>query len=130
MQVAGQHWDCLQSLVATGARVSNAYPTCPAVGNSPAKVGLMPHGVLGGHLMRTKGFGRCGMGMRRIRQAAGRRPTAPTILRGSERKVPHTGTETRTRLLPVPAAAVIRKVRALSGFIGFKGSAGGLLSVT
>ena len=99
MQVAGQHWDCLQSLVATGARVSNAYPTCPAVGNSPAKVGLMPHGVLGGHLMRTKGFGRCGMGMRRIRQAAGRRPTAPTILRGSERKVPHTGTETRTRLL-------------------------------
>ena len=28
------------------------------------------------------------------------------------------------------AAAVIRKVRALSGFIGFKGSAGGLLSVT
>ena len=30
----------------------------------------------------------------------------------------------------VPAAAVIRKVRALSGFIGFKGSAGWLLSVT
>ena len=30
----------------------------------------------------------------------------------------------------VPAAAVIRKVRALSGFIGFKGSAGRLLSVT
>ena len=28
----------------------------------------------------------------------------------------------------VPAAAVIRKVRALSGFIGFKGSAGGLVS--
>ncbi len=28
----------------------------------------------------------------------------------------------------VPAAAVIRKVRALSGFIGFKGSAGGFLS--
>ena len=28
----------------------------------------------------------------------------------------------------VPAAAVIRKVRALSGFIGFKGSVGGLLS--
>ena len=25
----------------------------------------------------------------------------------------------------VPAAAVIRKVRALSGFIGFKGSVGG-----
>ena len=29
----------------------------------------------------------------------------------------------------VPAAAVIRKVRALSGFIGFKGSVGRLLSV-
>ena len=29
----------------------------------------------------------------------------------------------------VPAAAVIRKVRALSGFIGFKGSVGRLISV-
>ena len=28
----------------------------------------------------------------------------------------------------MPAAAVIRKVQALSGFIGFKGSVGGLLS--
>ncbi len=28
----------------------------------------------------------------------------------------------------VPAAAVIRRERALSGFIGFKGSVGGLLS--
>ena len=28
----------------------------------------------------------------------------------------------------VPAAAVIRRVRALSGFIGFKGCVGGLLS--
>ena len=28
----------------------------------------------------------------------------------------------------MPAAAVIRKVRAFSGFIGFKGSAGGLSS--
>ena len=28
----------------------------------------------------------------------------------------------------VPAAAVIRKVQALSGFIGFKGSVGGRLS--
>ena len=28
----------------------------------------------------------------------------------------------------VPAAAVIRRMRALSGFIGFKGSVGGLLS--
>ena len=28
----------------------------------------------------------------------------------------------------MPAAAVIRKVRALSGFIGFKGSVGGMVS--
>ena len=28
----------------------------------------------------------------------------------------------------MPAAAVIRKVRALSGFIGFKGSVGGIVS--
>ena len=28
----------------------------------------------------------------------------------------------------VPAAAVIRRIRALSGFIGFKGSVGGLSS--
>ena len=28
----------------------------------------------------------------------------------------------------VPAAAVIRRIRALSGFIGFKGSVGGLVS--
>ena len=28
----------------------------------------------------------------------------------------------------VPAAAVIRRMRALSGFIGFKGSVGGILS--
>ena len=29
----------------------------------------------------------------------------------------------------MPAAAVIRKMQALSGFIGFKGSVGGLLSL-
>ena len=35
----------------------------------------------------------------------------------------------KDRLIPCQAAAVIRKVQALSGFIGFKGSVGGLLSV-
>ena len=39
------------------------------------------------------------MGTRRISLTAGRRPTVATIRRGSERKVPHTGTETRARLL-------------------------------
>ena len=43
MQVEGHHVVCLHTMMATGARVSNAYPTCPAVGNSPAKVGLMPY---------------------------------------------------------------------------------------
>ena len=35
----------------------------------------------------------------------------------------------KDRLNSVPAAAVIRKVRALSGFIGFKGSVGREVSV-
>ena len=39
------------------------------------------------------------MGMRPIRQQAGQRPTWPTIGRGPEREAPHTGTETRPRLL-------------------------------
>ena len=39
------------------------------------------------------------MGMRWISWMAGQRPTMATIHRGSERKVPHTGTETRARLL-------------------------------
>ena len=42
MQVEGQHVGCLQPMMATGARVRNAYPIYPAHGNSPAKVGLMP----------------------------------------------------------------------------------------
>ena len=37
--------------------------------------------------------------MRAISLLAGRRPTKATMARGSERTVPHTGTETRTRLL-------------------------------
>ena len=38
-------------------------------------------------------------GMRAISWLAGRRPTKAAMARGSERTVPHTGTETRTRLL-------------------------------
>ena len=56
MQVEGQHEGSLLPLMATGARVSNAYPTWPTVGNSPAKVGLMPDVVQRGHLTRTKEF--------------------------------------------------------------------------
>ena len=42
---------------------------------------------------------RRGMGMRPISLLAGQRPTKAMIGRGSERKVPHIGTETRSKLL-------------------------------
>ena len=54
MQVEGQRELSLLSLPATGARVSNAYPTWPLVGNSPAKVGLMPYVIRRGHLIWIK----------------------------------------------------------------------------
>ena len=54
MQVAGQHDDCLQSLMATGARVSNAYPTYLLPRDNPAKVGLIPYEVFCRHLTKTK----------------------------------------------------------------------------
>ena len=99
MQVEGQHVGGLPPAMATGARVSNAYPTCPQPRNSPPKGGLMPHELARGHLPASKGVFRLGMGMRLIRLQAGRRPTWPSIGRGSERKVPHIGTETRSKLL-------------------------------
>ena len=99
MQVEGQHWRGLPRQMATGARVSNAYPTCPQPRNSPPKGGLMPHEPARRHLSAGKGFFRLWMGMRPIRQQAGQRPTWPSIGRGSERKVPHIGTETRSKLL-------------------------------
>ena len=40
MQVEGQHDTSLLVSMATGARVSNAYRTCPAPADSPAKAGL------------------------------------------------------------------------------------------
>ena len=54
MQVEGQHDDSLLLLMATGARVSNAYPTFPLLGDNLAKVRLMPYVVLCRHLKRTK----------------------------------------------------------------------------
>ena len=54
MQVEGQRVGGLPPMSATGARVSNAYPTFPQVGDSPAKVGLIPYAVLCRHLTRTK----------------------------------------------------------------------------
>ena len=42
MQVEGQHMSS-NTMVATGARVSNAYATCPQLGDNPSKGGLIPH---------------------------------------------------------------------------------------
>ena len=56
MQVAGQHVGCLQPMMATGARVSNAYPTCPSPRNNPVKIGLIPYEVIRWHQNMTKGL--------------------------------------------------------------------------
>ena len=52
MQVEGQHGLSLLSLMPTGARVSNAYPTCPLLVVSPLKGGLLHdisfYGISGG----------------------------------------------------------------------------------
>ena len=45
MQVEGQHELSLLSSMATGARVSNTYPTWPSLGNSLSKERLMPDGI-------------------------------------------------------------------------------------
>ena len=54
MQVEGHRDSSLLELPATGARVSNAYPTCRIVGHSPLKGGLMPDVVLVGHPIMTE----------------------------------------------------------------------------
>ena len=54
MQVEGQQEGSLLSSLATGARVSNAYPTCPLPGDSLAKVRLIPGAVMIPHGNITK----------------------------------------------------------------------------
>ena len=44
----------LLGLMATGARVSNAYPTCPPLGDNLAKVRLIPNDVSRRHLKEIK----------------------------------------------------------------------------
>ena len=56
MQVAGQRGESLLFLTATGARVSNAYPTCPCLGDSPLKGGLIPDALIIVHAFMRKGF--------------------------------------------------------------------------
>ena len=54
MQVEGQHEVCLQTLMATGARVRNAYPIYPWLRDSLAKVRLIPDGLARGHPLASK----------------------------------------------------------------------------
>ena len=56
MQVEGQHEVCLQTLMATGARVRNAYRICPLLGDSLAKVRLIPDVVMMPHGIMTKDY--------------------------------------------------------------------------
>ena len=67
MQVEGQHESCLQLLMATGARVRNAYPTCRVLGDSPLKGGLKPDVVHQRHRRCIKDYIGTPMGMRTIR---------------------------------------------------------------
>ena len=70
MQVEGQHDLSLLSLMATGARVSNTYPTCRLLGDSLSKERLIPDGIVLPHGITIKEF-RSSMGMRSIRLLAG-----------------------------------------------------------
>ena len=54
MQVEGHRGVFSDTPAATGARVSYAYRTCPVLGNSPAKAGLMPGVVASPHGVATK----------------------------------------------------------------------------
>ena len=71
MQVEGQHVSGLPDTMATGARVSNAYPTCRTLRDSLAKASLIPDAVRAPHGVFTKGINRCAMGMRPISLLAG-----------------------------------------------------------
>ena len=50
----GNDIESLLSLSTTGARVSNAYPTCPPLGDNLAKVRLIPNGISRRHLKEIK----------------------------------------------------------------------------
>ena len=71
MQVEGHQETSLLVLLATGARVRNAYPTCRVLRDSPLKGGLIPDVVVGRHLLTIKDFIGTPMGMRTISLPAG-----------------------------------------------------------
>ena len=54
MQVEGYHGGSLLPLMATGARVRNTYPIYPWLGDSLAKVRLIPDGLILGHPFMSK----------------------------------------------------------------------------
>ena len=57
MQVEGQHIGS-NTLVATGARVRNAYAIYLLLGHSPEKFGLTPHSTIESHGLMVKGYGK------------------------------------------------------------------------
>ena len=76
---------------------------------------------------------RCRMGARSISLLAGQRPTKATMDRGSERKAPHIGTETRPKLLREAAVRNIGQwtaLRVVNSFcMGIKYATCGVLHV-
>ena len=56
MQVEGQHGLSLLRPMATGARVSNTYPTCRLLGDSLSKERLIPDGIKSSHVLFIKEF--------------------------------------------------------------------------
>ena len=56
MQVEGQHVSGLPGMMATGARVSNAYPTFPPHGDSLLKGRLIPDAARFPHGLRAKRY--------------------------------------------------------------------------
>ena len=49
MQVEGQHVPTQVGMMATGKRVRNTYTTFLRAGNSPGKLGLIPHNIIEWH---------------------------------------------------------------------------------
>ena len=70
MQVEGQHGLSLLRPMATGARVSNTYPTYRLFRDSLSKERLIPDSITRRHLLVIKEF-RLSMGMRSISLLAG-----------------------------------------------------------
>ena len=54
MQVEGHQGFSLLNLLATGARVSNTYPTFRLLGDSLSKERLIPDGIMNEHLIMIK----------------------------------------------------------------------------